>query len=537
MASGSEHSPIGRPKREGREEREGRDYRSYRDTKGYREERDYRSEHRDYRDYRDHRPDYRDSREHRDHRPDYREHRSDHRDRKAYDSRDHHIHRDHSRDYSPDRKRHIDRERHSERQKRHRSATPDSHSAIPLEQRSRAVNCWDIEPPGFHSLTAEQVKGTDFFPPSWAIVGKPHTQGMPDLTKAAMFSLKFPIQPSKESSQLRNLVVSCSLSNSFASPFAYLLFVGGLVQGEDFDISCVASLLDSKLRDVGILGSASQSAIQSTLYSNGAEYAYFEIKTLEQLNALLKHFSFQQVEFHSMKLQFRRGRDFANYFTPAGIPSPVRIPAELQEIEVDEEILVANIPRYLFEDEIRELLSCFGPLESLRLSTPQADNEGSDGWVLVEWKEPESSSCALQCLSQVTIGESRLFAGRASFVKKNPFLCPNFVPFSAEKLATCDVSTIVEVHNLDELAEEEFEEVKQRIANEFSNYSPMFVALKEEENDAEEQANRLFLAFDNVLHASEVAKALDGWKYSIGEIERQVFVSFVPVDKFYNQQL
>jgi hypothetical protein len=34
-----------------------------------------------------------------------------------------------------------------------------------------------------------------------------------------------------------------------------------------------------------------------------------------------------------------------------------------------------------------------------------------------------------------------------------------------------------------------------------------------------------------------VAKALDGWKYCASAIERQVFVSFVPIDKFYNQQL
>ncbi len=121
---------------------------------------------------------------------------------------------------SPDRKRSYDRERDSRRQKRCRSATPDSTTAYPLEQRSRTVNCWDIEPPGFHSLTAEQVKGTDLFLPSWAIVGKPHTQGMPDLTKAAMFTLKLPIQPSKESAELEKFDFFCSISNSHPSQYA-----------------------------------------------------------------------------------------------------------------------------------------------------------------------------------------------------------------------------------------------------------------------------------------------------------------------------
>ncbi len=46
----------------------------------------------------------------------------------------------------------------------------------------------------------------------------------------------------------------------------------------------VAHLLDSKLIELGILSTNAQSAIQSTFYAKGADYAYFEIKTMQQLN-------------------------------------------------------------------------------------------------------------------------------------------------------------------------------------------------------------------------------------------------------------
>ena len=65
-------------------------------------------------------------------------------------------------------------------------------SITTLENRHRKISCWDISPPGFSSMTTDEVKSTGLFMPSWAVVGRQNFQGLNDPTRIAITMLKYP---------------------------------------------------------------------------------------------------------------------------------------------------------------------------------------------------------------------------------------------------------------------------------------------------------------------------------------------------------
>lgn len=410
------------------------------------------------------------------------------------------------------------------------------------EYPARSLNCWDVPPPGFSKLSAEQVKSTGLFPPPWAVVGKQQFQGMIDPTRIAMTMLKYPLQATKESSDLFNCLKRISFSNYSSSQFAYFVFITGLPKTGVSEQELIETF-DQKLQQSNLLQQG-ESCVHSIYHSQTC--AFIEVRTSEQFQFILSHpLSF---EYNGNRLTLQRGKDFVAHYYPSLTDSRLRF--ERAPVGKPGEILVANLPKYLFEDELHELLSCFGLPKCVNLQKWDESPESPlKDWLTVEYEDEETTSIALEGLNLIEIGQHKLFAMESTAVNLNPFSCPSFHPLSGETgndfVVTGDISNIIELHNL--LNDEEFSNENiysntlDQIALECQQYGHILTiyaprldcGFGEPESSILGMCNRVFVVFSDTSSAVKAASGIAGRMF--GE-DRSVYVSFVPLKKFYSMQ-
>lgn len=266
----------------------------------------------------------------------------------------------------PRRDREFDRERAERRRSvspppKKREPTPDLTDVIPVLERRRRLTQWDIKPPGYDNVTAEQAKLSGMFP----LPGAPRQQAM-DPTKLQAFmnqpggsSANSTALKPTNSRQSRRLIISnlppSATEESLVNFFNLQLNGLNMIEGADPCVQChvapdhafamlefrnspdatVALALD------GISMEAADDAHMANGNGNGAAPA---------------------------GLHIRRPKDYIvpavvedpNYDPDSDVPSSV-------VIDSPNKISVTNLPLYLTDDQVMELLVSFGKLKSFAL--------------------------------------------------------------------------------------------------------------------------------------------------------------------------
>lgn len=433
------------------------------------------------------------------------------------------------------------RHRESSRERRHASSSAEASAEIvPITKYKRMLSCWDVPPPGFSHLTAEQVKATGLFPPPWAVVGKTHHQGIVDPTRIAMLVLKYPLQPNREDRdcQLQNLLVDASLSNADYSQFSRVLFVQNIAVSRDFSIADIENVLNEKLASAGLLGD-SQTAFVHSHYAPGSNFCFLETGTIQQMSFLVRHSG--SIAFKGIPLSIKKGSQFLCYF-----PNPL-LSVSIPEMEGAEDpnsnclLIVGNIPKYLYGEELEELFACFGAIRSVKLAHLSSGGTHSKGYAIVRYADAESADVALEGLNMLRIGSNRLVAAVGSVAIREPCNIPGIAPPSEEGIVTCFISNIIEIINAasqeDFIFEDNHNALIESIHNECASYGTIVdvVAPRSDEDDLYGRySGRIFVIFERAVDALNAAEALGGLFF---QEDKQISVSFVPVDKFYSQVL
>lgn len=410
-------------------------------------------------------------------------------------------------------------------------------NAIPLDQRRRAINCWDVAPPGFSLLSVEQVKATGMFPPPWGINGKPQHNGIMDPTRLAMTVLGYPLQPQKEDSEmlLKNLLYTASIGNSSPdSPFSYLLLIENLPSECDFQVSELTSLLNGHLERENLLH-ASDTGIRRVSFRKGAPFIFVELKMQEQLLALIK--MNRLLSLGSQTLSIQRGSDFVyhleNDFVTRGASEFDAFISSGDETQ----FLIGNVPSHLYEDEIRSLVECFVPIKAIALPSEQSVERSGRCWALVTVPSADDLRFAIAGLNQLEIGNTRLFACTAEHAKKYPLTVPGIALSTADAVATCDVSNIIELLNIVTVDDLSFDEDRQAIVDnvraECERWGPVVevtAPLPSTDDDSRLWHASVFVVFASIEGAKAAAAELAGRQF---DQQRTAMIAFVPVDKYY----
>lgn len=334
--------------------------------------------------------------------------RAPRRDRDLFEDR--RAPRDHDRrDDRGDRVRDQDDMRQLERSARQKSGspprkakepTPDLTGVEPIYKRKRRLTQWDVKPPGYDKVTAEQAKLSGMFP----LPGAPRQQAL-DPTRlnqlinqpggSANSSVLKPGN-ARQSKRLFIYKLPVNSTNEYIRDF-FNLQLNGTNVTKDHD-----------------------PCISASIGSEGA-YALLEFKTSEDATHAMA------LDGISMDAGGNMNGDTAG---EPGIsikrPKDYIVPAVTDESEVMEgttsdsvpdtqnKISITNLPTYIEEDQVRELLSPFGDLKNFVLVKDTSSGQ-SRGIAFAEYRDARAhTDLAIQSIDGMELGEKPLKIQRAS---------------------------------------------------------------------------------------------------------------------------
>ena len=339
--------------------------------------------------------------------------RDNRRDRDLFDDRRRPREDRDRRDVDKDRARDRDDMRQMERQAQRKSAsppprkpkepTPDLTDVTSVLERKRRMTQWDIKPPGYENVTAEQAKLSGMFP----LPGAPRQQPM-DPSRLQAFK-------DQAGGQANNSALKPSTARQSKRLFVYNLPASASDE-------TIADFFNLQLNGLNVTRGVDPCI--SAQVSNDQSYALLEFKTAEDAT---NGMAMDGISMEPEAMDTSNGE--ANG-TPQGLqikrPKDYIVPAVTDETENEAGILsntvpdtqnkisITHIPIYLTEEQVQELLVSFGELKNFVL-VKDTSSEQSRGIAFCEYVDAASATdIAVESLNGMELGDSHLKVQRAS---------------------------------------------------------------------------------------------------------------------------
>lgn len=309
-----------------------------------------------------------------------------------------------------DRGRDRDDMRQLERQAARKSAsperkpkepTPDLTDIVPITEKKRRMTQWDIKPPGYENVTAEQAKLSGMFP----LPGAPR-------------------QPAMDASRIRDMMAqpgaqanNTALKPSSARQSKRLLIYNIPASATD---ESLVDFFNLQLNGLNVTKGVDPCISAQSNQANG--YALLEFKTPEDAtNAMaLDGISMDSdvkmenggANGTSKGLDIKRPKD---YIVPTVVDETESVAGIFSSVVPDTQnkISMTNIPIYLGEDQITELLTSFGELKNFVVMKDNTTGE-SRGIAFCEYKDPAVTKIAVEALNGMELGEAAMKVRLAS---------------------------------------------------------------------------------------------------------------------------
>lgn len=289
----------------------------------------------------------------------------------------------------------------SPEQRKKKEPTPDLTEVVSVLQRKRRLTQWDLKPPGYENVTAEQAKLSGMFP----LPGAPRQQPM-DPTRLQAFM-----------NQPGNSAGSAALKPNSARQ-SKRLFVYNLPPGVTDE--SITAFFNLQLNDLNVT-KGSDPCISAQTSKDGS-YALMEMKSAEDAtNAIaLDGMTMENTSngadtdmADSQGLSIKRPKD---YIVPSSVPDGDDSNGVLGSATVPdspEKLSITNIGTFLEEDQVRELLGAFGELKHFVLAKDRMGSDANRGWAFCQYVNPDATDTAIGGLNAVEIGDKLLSVKRA----------------------------------------------------------------------------------------------------------------------------
>lgn len=231
--------------------------------------------------------------------------------------------------------------------------TPDLTDVASVLDRKRRLTQWDIKPPGYENVTAEQAKLSGMFP----LPGAPRTQPM-DPSKLQAFM-------SQPSGSVTNAALKPSNSRQ-----AKRLLIHNLPASVTEE--AIINFFNLQLNGLNVI-EGSDPCI-SGQFSKDKSFALLEFKQPSDATVALALDGITMEDEHmngagngdTKGLSIRRPKD---YIVPAITDETPYEAGVVSNVVVDttNKVLISNVPLYLTDEQVTELLTSFGELKAFVL--------------------------------------------------------------------------------------------------------------------------------------------------------------------------
>ncbi|KAE8209297.1 hypothetical protein CF327_g6698 [Tilletia walkeri] len=290
-----------------------------------------------------------------------------------------------------------------------RSPTPEG--TIPLSQRQRKSNKWDLAPDGFEGIGALQAKASGIFGRGAAksLSAVPH-MGLADGAHGGLP----PIHIAHNASGLGmpgggQIGAQASLAvNPNVNRQARRLYVGNITY--DANEANIAAFFNQRMREMGFAPPGEGEPCVGAQINPDKGYAFVEFKSPEEATNAM---SFDGIVFQNQSLKIRRPKDYQG---PDIVPPrAVHVPGVISTNVPDSpnKIFIGGLPTYIADEQVIELLKAFGELRAFNL-VKEAGSGASKGFAFCEYVDPAITDIACQGLNDIELGGRRLVVQRAS---------------------------------------------------------------------------------------------------------------------------
>ncbi|KAF7121714.1 hypothetical protein CNMCM5793_009266 [Aspergillus hiratsukae] len=467
--------------------------------------------------------------------------RGDRGDRRRRDFDDRSARRDRDRDLfeekprrerggDPERERAGDRERKERKRTasppRKREPTPDLTDVPSVLTRKRRLTQWDIKPPGYENVTAEQAKLSGMFP----LPGAPRQQPMDPSRLQAFMN-----QPGGGSADTSALKPSNSRQ-------AKRLFVYNLPRG--ISSEHLVSFFNLQLNGLNVIHSVDPCI--SAQISEDHTFALLEFKTPNDTTVALAFDGITMEEHEAVGgtdngapkgLEVRRPKD---YIVPTGsADQEYQEGVLLNEVpDSPNKICVSNIPQYIPEEPVTMLLKSFGELKSFVL-VKDSSTEESRGIAFCEYADPAATAIAVEGLNGMELGDRHLKVVRASIgmtqaagLDMGVNAMSMFAKTTSQDLESSRVLQLLNMVTPEELLDnDDYEEICDDVREECSKYGKVLDLKIPRPSGGSRQSpgvGKIFVKFDTVESTTNALKALAGRKFS----DRTVVTTYFSEENF-----
>ncbi|XP_058625115.1 splicing factor U2AF 65 kDa subunit-like isoform X3 [Onychostoma macrolepis] len=253
------------------------------------------------------------------------------------------------------------RSRSRERKSRdHRSSSRDhkKHSYSPRRTRKKkACKYWDVPPPGFEHITPMQYKAMQAAGqiPSIALLATSTNAGL------AVAPTQVPIVGSQMTRQARRL------------------YVGNIPFGVTEE--SMAEFFNTQMRLAG-LSQAPSNPVLAVQINQDKNFAFLEFRSVDETTQAM---AFDGIIFQGQSLKIRRPHDYRPL--PGISEQPAfHVPGVVSTVVPDSphKLFIGGLPNYLNDDQVKELLTSFGPLKAFNLVKDSATSL-SKGYAFCEY--------------------------------------------------------------------------------------------------------------------------------------------------------
>ncbi|KAK0751677.1 hypothetical protein B0T18DRAFT_74699 [Schizothecium vesticola] len=422
-----------------------------------------------------------------------------------------------------DRERERDRQRSASPPPKKREPTPDLTDVIPILERKRRLTQWDIKPLGYDNVTAEQAKLSGMFP----LPGAPRQQTMDPTKLQAMMSQpggavnSASLKPGNSRQSKRLIVTDLPASATEESLVQFFnLQLNGLNVIESAD-PCVACQVAPE-HDFAMLEFRSSADATVALALDGIHTEAEDAQNGNGNGAAPRG------------LHIRRPKD---YIVPAIVEDPnydpdSEVPSNVV-IDSPNKISITNLPPYLTEENVIELLVSFGKLKSFVLVKDKSTEE-SRGIAFLEYVDPSVTAVAIQGLDKMMLGDHCLKVQKASIgiTQVAGEMGVNAMSMLAGTTAIdSDISRVLQLLNMvtpDELMDnDDYEEIRDDVQEECQKYGKIIsVKIPRPVGGSRQSAGvgKIYVKFEAPESATKALQALAGRKFS----DRTVVTTYFP---------
>ncbi|XP_065143999.1 U2 small nuclear RNA auxiliary factor 2b isoform X1 [Paramisgurnus dabryanus] len=378
---------------------------------------------------------------------------------------------------------------------------------------------WDVPPPGFEHITPLQYKAMQ------AAGQIPATALLPTMTPDGLAVTPTPVP-----------VVGSQMTRQ-----ARRLYVGNIPFG--ITEESMMDFFNAQMR-LGGLTQAPGNPVLAVQINQDKNFAFLEFRSVDETTQAM---AFDGIIFQGQSLKIRRPHDYQPLPGMSENPS-VYVPGVVSTVVPDSihKLFIGGLPNYLSDDQVKELLTSFGPLKAFNLVKDSATGL-SKGYAFCEYVDVNVNDQAIAGLNGMQLADKKLLVQRASVGAKNATMMsinetpvtlqvPGMIsnPMVQMGGSPTEVLCLMNMVAPEELLDdEEYEEIVEDVKEECSKYGQVKSIEIPRPVDGLEVpgTGKIFVEFMSVFDSQKAMQGLTGRKFA----NRVVVTKYCDPDAYHRR--